>query len=100
MVARAAKTRSGSVPAGPSSVKDIVGSAASIFSIVSATAFVLSVIYEWAYFLVIGEKFRSIASLADYLANALDWLPATVASVIIGWLVCSLFVKFSIHFSR
>jgi hypothetical protein len=56
-------------------MKDILGSATGVVSIVSSAAFVLSVVYEQAYFSVVGKEFRIIASLTDYFANALAWLP-------------------------
>jgi hypothetical protein len=70
------------------SAKDVVGVIANMLSVGTATAFVLSVVYEQAYFSVIGRKFQNIASLSDYLTNVLDWLPTAVgASVAGGFLV-------------
>jgi uncharacterized membrane protein YhdT len=69
------------------SVKDVVGVIANVLSVGTATAFLLSVVYEQAYFSVIGRKFQNIASLSDYLTNVLDWLPTAVgASVACGFL--------------
>jgi hypothetical protein len=75
------KTPDGRVP-----MKEILGSVTVVVSIISSAAFVLSFIYEQAYFSVVGKKFQSIASLSDYLANALDWLPAVVALLIAYWI--------------
>jgi hypothetical protein len=69
------------------SMKDIIGSLTNTISVVSAAAFVLSVIHETAYFSVVGSKFLSAASLTDYLANALDWLPGAIAILLGYWLV-------------
>jgi hypothetical protein len=68
------------------SMTDILGSATGVVSIVSSAAFVLSVVYEQAYFSVIGKEFRIIASLTDYFANALDWLPAVLTLLIGYWI--------------
>jgi uncharacterized membrane protein YhdT len=58
-----------------------------MLSVGTATAFLLSVVYEQAYFSVIGRKFQNIASLSDYLTNALDWLPTAVGAFIGGGFV-------------
>jgi len=95
MAGDAGTPESGKALVEPASLKDVIGSAASAVSIVSAAAFILSVIYEWAYFSVVGQKFRSIAALSDYLTNALDWLPGTIVGVAVGWGGLFLFAKFS-----
>jgi hypothetical protein len=64
-----------------SSVKDLLGSVAGGVSMVTAISFLLSIIYEQAYFSVVGQKFQNIASLSDYLTNVLDWLPAVVGAL-------------------
>jgi hypothetical protein len=86
MVDHAGEPEPRKTAAEPASIKDVIGGVANVVSIVSTAAFVLSVIYEWAYFLVVGQKFRSIASLTDYLTNALDWLPAVLAGFAAYWL--------------
>jgi hypothetical protein len=59
----------------PAPIKDMLGSATAAISIISSAAFILSVVYERAYFSLVGDRFQSIASLTDYLTAALDWLP-------------------------
>jgi hypothetical protein len=95
MVGRAGKPKPGKAPAERASIRDVIGGVASAVSVVSAAAFVLSVIYEWGYFSVVGQKFQSIASLTDYLTNALDWLPAAVAVAAIYALGVVLFAMIS-----
>src|SRR5262245_53882903 len=65
------------------SAKDVVGIIANVLSVGTATAFLLSVVYEQAYFSVVGRNFLSIASLSDYLTNVLDWLPITLGAFIL-----------------
>src|ERR1700719_2655813 len=75
---------------GPVLMKDVLGGVANVASIVTSGAFLLSVIYEQAYFSVIGRKFQDIASLSDYLTNVLGWLPAVVGGFFAYFLFCFL----------
>jgi hypothetical protein len=82
MAVHAARSEAAEPSNKPVTMKDILGSATGVVSIVSSAAFVLSVVYEQAYFSVVGKEFRIIASLTDYFANALDWLPAVLSLLI------------------
>lgn len=66
--------------------RDVFGGLTNAMSVATAAAFVVSVIYESAYFWVVGSNFLSVASLADYLANVLDWLPGAITVVLSYWL--------------
>jgi hypothetical protein len=72
------------------SMKEVLGGVANVASIVTSGAFLLSVIYEQAYFLVIGRKFQDIASLSDYLTSVLGWLPAVAGGSLAYFLFCLL----------
>src|SRR5713101_2401776 len=47
----------------------------------------LSVVHEWAYFSVIGLRYLTFVSAADYLSNAITWLPAASIALLVGILL-------------
>src|SRR5262245_35509562 len=61
-----------------SSILENVGKLAAAISLALVA---VSVIYEWGYFHVIGSEFQRFASPADYLSNAIGWLPYLVLSL-------------------
>ncbi|MBS0245841.1 MAG: hypothetical protein JSR61_04410 [Proteobacteria bacterium] len=61
--------------------------AAKLVALISFGGLMLSVIYEWAYFSIIGREYQRLAVAGDYLANAVEWLPAVLGGYFIMWIV-------------
>jgi hypothetical protein len=47
-----------------------------LIGLVSFALLVVATVHDWAYFLVIGRKFRSIQTTYDYITSAIEWMPA------------------------
>jgi hypothetical protein len=47
-----------------------------IITLLSFLVLVASTVHDWAYFYVVGDKFRSMQTTYDYVTNAIEWLPS------------------------
>jgi hypothetical protein len=56
---------------------------AAILGASSVALLLISVVYEWGYFFQVGRHLQSILTPADYLSNAILWLPYTVPATLI-----------------
>ena len=50
----------------------------------SGVALLLSVIHEYAYYLVVGDRFLATLTALDFLRLAIYWLPAPVVALLVG----------------
>lgn len=48
-----------------------------LLAILTFVTIFVTLVHDWGYFLVVGSKFQSLQTTYDYLANAIEWLPAT-----------------------
>jgi hypothetical protein len=58
---------------------------AKLAAALSFALLVASNIHDWAYFWVLGSKFRSIQTTYDYITNALEWLPTVSSACFAGF---------------
>jgi hypothetical protein len=72
-------------------MKETVELLAKLSAVTTLFVALFSVIYEWAYFLIVGREFQRFASASDYLTDALEWIPTiilvTFISAFINFLV-------------
>jgi hypothetical protein len=65
-------------------VKWIFENFTKLLGLLSFSLIAAATIHDWAYFYVIGSKFRSIQTTYDYITNAIEWMPTVLLSFAIG----------------
>jgi len=66
-----------------SSLQDWLKAAGAVVGIASAASFALTAVYDWGFFGALGLKLSVVpTTLSDHLRGALNWMPATLVSMI------------------
>jgi hypothetical protein len=71
-----------------------------VIGVLSFGLLALSTVHDWAYFLVVGPKLRSIQTTYDYVSNAIEWLPILALGLLPAAFVIGLQVSLFGYYER
>src|SRR5258708_5901763 len=70
---------------------DILGAFPTLIGIASLAILLITISHEWGYFSVVGPHFQAFVTTADYLTNAILWLPQNVLTVALVFVLAASF---------